>query len=232
MQANRDRLRGIRSAALAINAVAFLGRTPHQPSLGKFPKTWVDAIQVWERLDLSQFQFTDKKDWSSTIRSRYDKIKRLHEEVSRNQRASWSLLDSAIYLDNIRKNKPGKTPTLTQHLTEVRRGNPAPQRRTVMARRCTPKATRRQSQERLQQEQQRQRRRQRQQQQQQQQQQQPAPQQPAPHHRQAAGARGTAMMQAIEFERTERIRRQEQGRRLQELDQTADVLNENILRRF
>ena len=86
MQAGRDRLRDMRSVALCQDAVACLRRTTHQPPLGQLPKSWAASMQVWERMALSQFLFVDKTDWSGALRSSYQKLKTIHEEVCRNQR--------------------------------------------------------------------------------------------------------------------------------------------------
>jgi hypothetical protein len=147
----RGSLAGRHIESLAENAVACLSNVPRQPTLGELPKNWVNAMHLWREEKLDRYLNVDKAGWSSQIRSRYNKMKSIRDEVVR-QNVSDCAADgrertvdnSAYYMDVVRENNvlqnTNKIPSLSQDLEHYRRNNPTATRRNVVARRRTPSA--------------------------------------------------------------------------------------------
>jgi hypothetical protein len=132
--------------ALAQDAVGMLRSAPRQPPLGAFPNSWVDACRIWEDENLGDFVNVDKTDWSNTMRSKYNKMKSVYNELIKKQgeeEREISLDRVAYYMDVMRdaeKTQRGKSFTLTQHLDVLKKVNPSVKKRMVFQRRRAPKS--------------------------------------------------------------------------------------------
>jgi hypothetical protein len=207
-------------ASLRKNAPACLRRTPLQPPIGACPISWKAAMVEWETGNLSQYLSVDDTEWSNAMKSKWNKFKSIHREVVRHQLEGKSLDHAATYLD-LRRNSRDAKVTLTKHLDEVKKGNPALKRRTVVSRKRRSAA------------QPQQQRRQRPVPQQPARQPVPQPvpqpvrQQPAPQP-QAREGRGQFMVRAALEQRAQPFRRLAQGERRRNLPETAHVLLDGV----
>lgn len=122
----------VRCAAVQRDAVAFLRATnaPRVPALSaSCPKTWVAAEVEWRLNDLQSFLGSDQNLWpKGGIISRYNKRKALHQELQRmgDNRLDASDAQVAAWADGLRGSL-----TLTRHMVQLRKENPAVASRDV-----------------------------------------------------------------------------------------------------
>ena len=129
---------------IAVDAVGFLRNTPRVPGIGaSCPRTWSIAEAEWRLLQLGSFLQSSQKEWNPTARSRYNKRRSIHQEMRRIGDDRMELINReltdeevAAWLDELRRDK-----TLTAHMQEIRKTNPAVSTRNVVRRRRMPSVT-------------------------------------------------------------------------------------------
>jgi hypothetical protein len=111
-----------RREAIAVNAMPGLRNCARMPAVGIPLKSWVLSIEEWEREGFGQFKDASQREWSTTLKGRFNPRVRIYEEASRMTEVGRDLIDTAHWLDVVRT---GEKLTLNQHLMKLRKENPA-----------------------------------------------------------------------------------------------------------